>query len=158
MPSSPPRSLCGIVVSAGKMMKAVKVRTAKQVYNSFLRKHFLTYPSYLVADPNSSLRTGDVVRIATTWQVSKHIKHVVTEIVAPWGPPIEERPPIPSAEAREEERRSKKEAKLARKAKRQRGEQETAGLDESSGTTHVNATEGPNNLDAEEKIALGSIR
>lgn len=90
--------------------------------------------------------------------MSKHIKHVVTEIVAPWGPPIEERPPIPSAGEREEERRSKKEAKLARKAKRQRGEQETAGLDDSIDTTHVNATEAPNNLNAEEKIALGSLR
>lgn len=34
----PPASLCGTVVSAGRMMKAVKVRTTKQVYNSFLKK------------------------------------------------------------------------------------------------------------------------
>ena len=34
----PPKVLCGVVVSAGKMMKAVKVRTAKQVYNSFVKK------------------------------------------------------------------------------------------------------------------------
>ena len=36
------KTLCGVVVSAGKMMKAVKVRTAKQVYNSFLKK--VCYP------------------------------------------------------------------------------------------------------------------
>lgn len=34
----PPKVLCGVVVSAGRMMKAVKVQTAKQVYNSFLKK------------------------------------------------------------------------------------------------------------------------
>ena len=45
MPSRPPPSLCGVVVSAGKMMKAVKVRTAKQVYNSFLRKVPPQFPS-----------------------------------------------------------------------------------------------------------------
>ena len=33
-----PKVLCGVVVSAGRMMKAVKVQTAKQVYNSFLKK------------------------------------------------------------------------------------------------------------------------
>lgn len=32
------RVVRGVVVSAGKMMKAVKVRTAKQVYNDFLKK------------------------------------------------------------------------------------------------------------------------
>lgn len=36
--SHPRPTICGVVVSAGRMMKAVKVRTAKQVYNSFLRK------------------------------------------------------------------------------------------------------------------------
>lgn len=33
-----PKVLCGVVVSAGRMMKAVKVQTAKQIYNSFLKK------------------------------------------------------------------------------------------------------------------------
>lgn len=33
-----PKILCGVVVSSGKMMRAVKVRTAKQVYHSFLKK------------------------------------------------------------------------------------------------------------------------
>lgn len=35
---APPQVLCGVVVSAGRMMKAVKVRTVKQVYDSFLQK------------------------------------------------------------------------------------------------------------------------
>ncbi|MCJ1274130.1 hypothetical protein MMC21_001925 [Puttea exsequens] len=127
-----PRILCGVVVSAGKMQRAVKVRTAKQIYNSFLKKacspsqsnifpnshllqQFLTYQNHLVSDPTSSLRTGDVVKIVHERRVSRHIKHTVLEIVAPWGPGIDERPPILSVEERERLRREKKEAKTARK-------------------------------------------
>ncbi|KAK3173521.1 hypothetical protein OEA41_006851 [Lepraria neglecta] len=113
-----PQILCGVVVSAGKMMRAVKVRTAKQTYNGFLKKHFLTHNSYLVSDPNDSLRTGDVVKITNEKRVSRHIKHVVTEIVAPWGPAIEERPKVLSTEERYEKWRIRKEAKNLRKAAR----------------------------------------
>lgn len=116
MPGAPPKHLCGIVVSAGKMMKAVKVRTAKQTYNKFLQKHFQTHQSYLVSDPNSSLRAGDVVKIAAERQISRHIKHVVTEIVAPWGPSIDERPPVLS----EEERVRRLQEKTRRKQERRR--------------------------------------
>ena len=143
-----PKILCGVVVSAGKMMRAVKVRTAKQTYNSFLKKvclppplcclclslelplltlipqltiplqYFLTHNSYLVSDPNDSLRIGDVVKITDEKRVSRHIKHVVTEIVAPWGPAIEERPKVLSAEERYEKWRIRKETKNLRKAAR----------------------------------------
>lgn len=163
----PPKVLCGVVVSAGKMMKAVKVRTAKQVYNSFLKKvcqslmrsssthhpsssiskssiqqaktnlftqHFQTYESHLVSDPTNSLRNGDVVRIASGWHASKHIKHRVTEIVAPWGPPIDERPKIPSDEEILAMKEAKKAAKMERRAQRRdRGEiSEEAGGSQSS--------------------------
>jgi len=33
-----PRTLAGIVVSAGKMMKTVKVRIARQVFDAHIRK------------------------------------------------------------------------------------------------------------------------
>ncbi|KAF6219403.1 hypothetical protein HO133_005229 [Letharia lupina] len=112
----PPKVLCGVVVSAGKMMKAVKVRTAKQTYNKFLKKHFRSNNSYLVSDPNSSLRAGDVVKIAAERRISRHIKHVVTEIVAPWGPSIDERPPVLS----EEERLRRLQEKTLRKKERRR--------------------------------------
>jgi len=55
--STPPRILCGVVISAGKMMRAVKVRTAKQVYNSFLKKvgfAFTTVVKFLSADTFSA--------------------------------------------------------------------------------------------------------
>lgn len=66
------------------------------------------HENYLVSDPNSSLRLGDVVKIYNERKVSRHIKHVVTEILAPWGPAITERPPIMTADDRERVRREKK--------------------------------------------------
>lgn len=163
MPPHRPSSLCGVVFSAGKMMKAVKVRIAKQTYNSFIRKvrlsldppfpsisfshyppssplkplrknkltltspgnqHFRTYQSHLVSDPTSSLRAGDVVRIAAGWHTSRRIKHVVTEILAPYGSAIDERPALLTEEQRLEKRRVKREAKLERRRMRR----EEAGL------------------------------
>ncbi|KAL8659126.1 MAG: hypothetical protein Q9226_000590 [Calogaya cf. arnoldii] len=115
---APSQALCGVVVSAGKMMKAVKVRTVKQVYDSFLQKHYTAHKSYLVSDPNSSLRTGDVVRIAARPPASKHIRHVVTDIVAPWGPPAEERPPIPTLNDLDAQYKAKREARTARRKQR----------------------------------------
>ncbi|CAL8577807.1 hypothetical protein XPA_003622 [Xanthoria parietina] len=115
---APPQVLCGVVVSAGRMMKAVKVRTVKQVYDSFLQKHYTAYQSHLVSDPNSSLRTGDVVRIAARPPASKHIRHVVTDIIAPWGPPAAERPPIPSLEDLDAQYRAKRDARVARRTQK----------------------------------------
>ena len=39
--SIPPKSIVGVVVSAGKMQRAVKVRVSGQVFNSFLRKVYM---------------------------------------------------------------------------------------------------------------------
>ena len=41
-----------------------------------------------------------MVRIAAERKISRHIRHVVTEIVAPWGPGVEERPPVLSEDER----------------------------------------------------------
>ena len=75
----------------------------------------MTYQNHLVSDPTSSTRTGDVVRIAAEGRVSRHIQHVVTEIVAPWGPAIDERPRIPSSEERLAAKAEKKRRKLERR-------------------------------------------
>ncbi|KAI9816533.1 MAG: hypothetical protein M1827_001665 [Pycnora praestabilis] len=109
-----PGSIAGVVVSAGKMMKTVKVRIAQQAYNSHIRKHFPAPTNLLVSDPRSSLREGDIVQLASGWRTSKHVRHVVTSIIAPFGPPIEQRPPVPT----EEERVTEREAKQARKKER----------------------------------------
>ncbi|KAF2711549.1 nucleic acid-binding protein [Pleomassaria siparia CBS 279.74] len=84
----------GVVVSAGKMSRAVKVRIAGQVWDKKIRKNFPSSKTYLVADPNSSLNEGDVVRIASGWVTSKRIRHVVSQIIAPFGAPVEDRPPV----------------------------------------------------------------
>ena len=114
-------------------MKAVKVRTSKQVYNSFIRKHFTVPRSYLVSDPTSSLRTGDVVRIASGWHVSKLIRHVVTEILAPYGTPVEERPRVMSEEERVRKLEEKRERKLERRRVRKEREREGLGEGEEGG-------------------------
>lgn len=82
-------------------------------------QHFQTYKNHLVSDPNSSLRAGDIVRIENEGRkLSRHIQHVVSEIIAPWGPAIEERPPIFTAEERRMIWQEKYDAKVLRRTGR----------------------------------------
>ncbi|KAF1350317.1 nucleic acid-binding protein [Lizonia empirigonia] len=88
----------GVVVSAGKMSRAVKVRIAGQEWNKTFRKHFPSHKHYTVSDPNNSLVEGDVVRITSGHRTSSTIRHVVTAIVAPFGQPVEDRPRVLNAD------------------------------------------------------------
>ncbi|MCJ1246623.1 hypothetical protein MMC30_003832 [Trapelia coarctata] len=112
-------NLTATVVSAGRMMRAVKVRSSKQTYNARIQKHFTHPTTHLVADPTSALRTGDVIRIEPEHH-SRFIKHVVTEIISPWGPPIDERPRILSREEREALHKAKRERRDVRRAEKER--------------------------------------
>ncbi|PHH58567.1 hypothetical protein CDD81_5210 [Ophiocordyceps australis] len=94
----------GVVVSAGLMQKTAKWFTEP--------KH------YLVHDPNSSLRTGDVVSIVPGWPTSQHKRHLIKHIIAPFGTPIEQRPPIPTLQECIAQREAKKAAKDERRAAR----------------------------------------
>lgn len=58
------------------------------------------------------------MRIAAERKISRHIRHVVTEIVAPWGVGVEERPPLLSEEERWRRVREKTERKKERRAVR----------------------------------------
>lgn len=116
--------LCGVVVSAGLMQKTVKVRVGAQKWNKIINKWFAEPKHYLVHDPNSSLRTGDVVSIIPGWPTSQHKRHVVKKIIAPYGVPIEDRPPIPTLEELIAQREGKKEAKDERRASRRHQEEE----------------------------------
>ncbi|KAH7081854.1 hypothetical protein BKA63DRAFT_504782 [Paraphoma chrysanthemicola] len=110
----------GVVVSAGKMAGAVKVRVAEQEWNKKFRKHFPAPKNYLVRDPNSSLVPGDVVRITSGHRTSKQIHHVVTSIIAPFGEPVENRPPVLTPEQLEQQRirqRLLKDVRSAQKGK-----------------------------------------
>jgi small subunit ribosomal protein S17 len=88
------RELHGVVVSAGLMDRTVKVRVGGQKWHPFLQKYFDAPRHYLVHDPNSSLRSGDVVAISSGWRTSRHKRHVLKHIVKPSGTPISERPPV----------------------------------------------------------------
>ncbi|KAH6982780.1 hypothetical protein BGZ61DRAFT_531971 [Ilyonectria robusta] len=116
--------LHGVVVSAGLMQKTVKVRVGGQKWNKIVNKWYADPKHYLVHDPNSSLRTGDVISIVPGWPTSQHKRHVVKHIIAPFGVPIEERPPVPTLEERIAEREAKKATKDERKAARRQAEVE----------------------------------
>lgn len=105
----------GIVVSAGLAQNTVKVRVAKEEWNKKIKKYFKKPVHHLVHDPNDSLRTGDIVSIVSGWRTSRHKRHVVNRIIAPWGPPLEERPPLPTPEEREAEHAAKRAKKVERK-------------------------------------------
>ncbi|KAF2835051.1 nucleic acid-binding protein [Patellaria atrata CBS 101060] len=110
------RSYTGVVVSAGRMMKTVRVRIADQTWNKKLRKHFQTPRNIPVADPTSSLREGDLIQLVSGWRTSKTVRHVVTSIIAPFGSPASERPPILSEAERltiREQRRLEKDGRQA---------------------------------------------
>jgi small subunit ribosomal protein S17 len=110
----------GVVVSAGKMTGAVKVRVAEQEWNKKFRKHFPAPRNYLVRDPNSSLVPGDVVRITSGHRTSKAIHHVVTSIIAPFGEPVENRPPVLTTEQLDEQRTRQRLLKDVRSAEKGR--------------------------------------
>ncbi|KAF4976092.1 hypothetical protein FZEAL_7202 [Fusarium zealandicum] len=116
--------LHGVVVSAGLMEKTVKVRVGGQKWNKVVNKWFADPKQYLVHDPNSSLRSGDVVSIVPGWPTSQHKRHVVKHIIAPYGTPIDERPPVPSLEERIAHREAKKAAKDERRAAKRQAEEE----------------------------------
>ncbi|EKG17662.1 Ribosomal protein S17 [Macrophomina phaseolina MS6] len=100
-PGNPYRQFTGVVVSAGKMTKTVKVRIPGQKWDKHIRKDFPAPYHVLVSDPTESAREGDVVNLRNGWRTSKHVHHVVTRIVAPFGPAIEDRPPVPTEEERQ---------------------------------------------------------
>ncbi|KAH0393546.1 nucleic acid-binding protein, partial [Aureobasidium melanogenum] len=107
----------GVVVSAGKMDRTVKVRLPSQKWNNYLRKHFKDHSDHLVHDPNSSLNIGDVVALRP-FRAAKHVRHVVSEILVPFGTPIAERPPVPSEEESQAAYIAKRQSKLERRSLR----------------------------------------
>lgn len=110
------RELHGVVVTAGLMQRTVKVRVGGQAWNGKLKKFFDDPKTFLVHDPNDSLRTGDVVAITPGYRRSKQKRHVVKHIIAPSGTPIEARPPIPTEEERWAADTARKAAKDERRA------------------------------------------
>ncbi|KAH8645622.1 hypothetical protein BX600DRAFT_444189 [Xylariales sp. PMI_506] len=118
------QSQTAVVVSAGKMDRTVKVRLWGQRWEKKVQKSFQVPIYHLVHDPNNSVREGDVVSISAGWRTSQHKRHVVRQIIAPHGPPIDERPPVPTdaelMKVYEVQREAKLERRAARDAERSR--------------------------------------
>ena len=74
----------------------------------------------LVGDPSASTRMGDVVSIQNGWRTGRIVRHVVSAIIAPMGPPLSERPPVPSEVERVAAAEAKRFAKDVRQAARGR--------------------------------------
>lgn len=53
--------------------------------------------------------------ISSGWRTSKSKRHVVNRIIAPSGPPIEERPPVPTPAERDAAHAAERAKKVARK-------------------------------------------
>jgi hypothetical protein len=79
----------------------------------------------MVHDPSSSLREGDIVRIARGWRTSKHKRHIATEIVAAFG--VGPRPPLPQLEDLVVEKERRREEKRKRRTARAVGLLEESG-------------------------------
>ncbi|ORY67078.1 uncharacterized protein BCR38DRAFT_338205 [Pseudomassariella vexata] len=113
----------GVVVSAGLMDRTVKVRLWGKRWEKKVSKYFKVPSYHLVHDPNNSVRKGDVIACSSGWKTSKMKRFIVRHIVAPWGPGIHERPPVPDEDeliVAEQARRAKMEDKKAAKAKEAR--------------------------------------
>jgi small subunit ribosomal protein S17 len=64
------------------------------------------------------------VTIQPTHQIAKEVRHIVTGIVSPFGPPIEDRPPVMSMAEYEKRRDSKRQAKIGRRLERRKTKEE----------------------------------
>lgn len=78
-------------------------------------QYFKKPEEHLVHDPNNSLQEGDVIEVQNSFRTSKQKRFVVNKIIAPFGKPIDERPPVPTVEEREATKAVKREAKLQRR-------------------------------------------
>lgn len=77
----------------------------------------------LVNDPNDSVREGDIITM-TPERHSKHVLHTVSAILAPFGIPLSERPPLLTQEEREQVYLQKRLRKLERRHQRELEAQE----------------------------------
>jgi Ribosomal protein S17 len=73
-----------------------------------------------VHDHKDSCEIGDIIKLRSNWRVSKYIRHVITEVVTPFGKPLQERPAVPSIQQMQQEYEKWRIAKNLRQAARGR--------------------------------------
>ncbi|KAL2809902.1 hypothetical protein BJX63DRAFT_403762 [Aspergillus granulosus] len=126
----------GTVVSVGRMERTVTVEHRHTIWDSHIRKNYPKVTRFLVSDPQNSLREGDVIEFSSGAPKSRHVRHVVERIIAPFGEAIEDRPAILTREERDAIRSEKRAAKAARREQR-KSESGAAPSDGIHGQDHV---------------------
>lgn len=81
-------------------------------------QNFNSNTNKLVHDPANSIRKGDVISIRPYFRASKHARHIVHEIISPFGEPISARPPLPTADEMQAVVDEKRAAKAERRTLR----------------------------------------
>jgi ribosomal protein S17 len=100
------------------MDRTVRVAHRHNTWDRHIRKMYPKVTTYLVSDPRNSLREGDVIEFSSGAPKSRHVRHVVERIIAPFGAGIDERPAVMTREEREAERAMKRAAKVERRMQR----------------------------------------
>ncbi|KAF2664538.1 hypothetical protein BT63DRAFT_429299 [Microthyrium microscopicum] len=119
LPKANYKTLLGVVVNAPRT-NTIRVRIPHKTWDNKLKKYY-NEPIHLLAnDPNNSSATGDVVKIRDQWRVSAGVKHVLTDIVSPFGIPLDKRRPIPTEAERQAARAEKRRKKDLKQAEKQR--------------------------------------
>lgn len=113
----------GTVVSVGRMQGTVTVLHRHNAWDKHIRKFYPQETRFLVADPQNSLREGDVIEFSSGAPKSRHVSHVVERIVTPFATPIQDRPAVLSREERQAQREQSWAAKYLRRESRRLGEE-----------------------------------
>lgn len=96
----------------------MRVAHRHTTWDAHIRKSYPKVTHYLVSDPRNSLREGDVIDFASGYPKSLHVRHVVERIVAPFGTPMGDRPPVMTRDERDAERALKRANKARRREAR----------------------------------------
>lgn len=79
------------------MDKTVRVSMATHVWDNYLRKFYRGSRHMLVHDPANSLREGDMIHVRRlTSQRTDQVRHVVHDILVPFGIDIADRAAVPT--------------------------------------------------------------
>jgi ribosomal protein S17 len=95
------------------MERTVTVEHRHTIWDRHIRKNYPKVTRFLVSDPQNSLREGDVIEFSSGAPKSRHVRHVVERIIAPFGEAIEDRPAILTREERDAVRAEKRERRCA---------------------------------------------
>lgn len=113
----------GTVVSVGRMQGTVTVLHRHNAWDKRIRKFYPQETRFLVADPQNSLREGDVIEFSSGAPKSRHVSHIVERIITPFATPIQDRPAVLSREERQAQREQGWAAKYLRRESRRLGEE-----------------------------------